>query len=69
MASYKYKEHLAHNDSVEFDTEHKPGQAAPFSGIYRYRGAGGKLPQTGENRCRPKLTTLTPAMTVLSVGS
>lgn len=35
MASYKYKDNLAHNSSDEFDKERKPGEAAPFSGIYR----------------------------------
>lgn len=35
MASYKNADFLFHSDSIGFDKIHKPGQLAPFSGIYR----------------------------------
>jgi hypothetical protein len=38
MAIYKYPQYLAQNDDAAFDTVHKPGTAAPFSGIYRCMG-------------------------------
>jgi hypothetical protein len=40
MASYKYGTYLVQNNSEEFDKEHSPGVAAPFSGIYRCMGCG-----------------------------
>ena len=34
MASYKYQRYIACSNSDEFDRDHQPGQAAPYSGIY-----------------------------------
>lgn len=35
MATYKYPQFLAHNQSPAFDQVHAPNSLAPFSGIYR----------------------------------
>lgn len=35
MAQYKYHKFLKENLSVEYDKLHKPGDATPYSGIYR----------------------------------
>lgn len=40
MATYKHAAYLGQNNSAEFDKEHKPGDAAPHSGIYRCTGCG-----------------------------
>lgn len=34
MATYKNGSELSHSDSDVFDKTHKPGEAAPYSGIY-----------------------------------
>lgn len=38
MALYKYAQFVKQSDSEAFDAEHRPGAAAPFSGIYRCKG-------------------------------
>jgi hypothetical protein len=38
MAWYKHAADLQRSDSAEYDKEHKPGDAAPHSGIYRCLG-------------------------------
>lgn len=38
MASYKYAHFLHKNESDAFDRYFTPGQAAPYSGIYRCEG-------------------------------
>ncbi len=38
MALYKDGNMLGHSDSAEFEKEHKPGDSAPHSGIYRCKG-------------------------------
>jgi hypothetical protein len=38
MALYKYETYLQKSDHAAFDTESKPGEAAPHSGIYRCMG-------------------------------
>lgn len=43
MASYKYIEYLIKNDSAAFDTEWKPGQTPPNSGIYRCKTCGDEI--------------------------
>ncbi len=40
MASYKHGGFFVKNESPEFDKTHRPGQAVPFSGIYRCCGCG-----------------------------
>ena len=40
MAWYKHPTFLKKVDHSEFDEEHTPGTAAPFSGIYRCSGCG-----------------------------
>jgi hypothetical protein len=57
MASYKHQHYLDHSDSSEFDKIYKPGQATPFSGIYRCESCkvevvseeGKPLPPTNAN--------------------
>lgn len=40
LAVFKYQQYLAQINSVAFDHIHRPGQATPFSGIYRCEGCG-----------------------------
>lgn len=40
MALYKNGAVLTKSDSAEFDKTHKPGNSAPFSGIYRCQTCG-----------------------------
>jgi len=35
MALYKYDQHVTRGSGDAFDTEHKPGELTPHSGIYR----------------------------------
>lgn len=43
MASYKYEKHLHTSTSDAFDAIHKPGNAAPYAGIYRCTGCGHEI--------------------------
>lgn len=43
MATYKYDKDVQKLDHAAFDSEHKPGEAAPFSGIYRCKGCGSEV--------------------------
>jgi hypothetical protein len=38
MAIYKHDQYLQQSNAEEFDKDHTPGTAAPFSGIYRCMG-------------------------------
>ena len=40
MALYKNGQHLTKSEDAAFDKDHKPGDAAPHSGIYRCTGCG-----------------------------
>ena len=40
MATYKYPGNLAQVDHQAFDVLYAPGQAPPFSGIYKCMGCG-----------------------------
>lgn len=40
MAIYKYAEFLQKSNEAVYDSIYKPGQAAPYSGIYRCEGCG-----------------------------
>lgn len=40
MALYKYASYLVKSEDTVFDQIHKPGEAAPLSGIYRCEGCG-----------------------------
>ena len=40
MALYKHGGYLSQSNSEAFDTEHNPGAAPPYSGIYRCPGCG-----------------------------
>lgn len=40
MALYKQGEFLARSQDAVFDVDHKPGNHAPHSGIYRCMGCG-----------------------------
>ena len=43
MAWYKYSKYVQQNNDAAFDKEHRPGDAAPFSGIYRCMGCGSEV--------------------------
>jgi hypothetical protein len=38
MALYKHVQYLTQTNDAAFDLDHKPGQLAPFSAIYRCMG-------------------------------
>ncbi len=40
MAYYKYAQYLIQETGAEFDLVHRPGEATPYSGIYRCEGCG-----------------------------
>ncbi len=40
MALYKYANLLTQSTDAAFDQQQPPGEAAPWSGIYRYPGCG-----------------------------
>jgi len=43
VASYKHQHYIARSNSGEFDKDHQPGQAAPYSGIYLCMGCGREI--------------------------
>jgi hypothetical protein len=43
MAWYKSGEFLKKSDNAAYDTDHKPGDATPFSGIYRCMACGHEI--------------------------
>ena len=47
MAVYKYAEFLEVNDSEAFDRILKPGDYAPWAGIYRCTGCGSEIGLAG----------------------
>lgn len=63
MALYKYPTFLTQNKSNVFDTIHNPGDAAPYSGIYRCPGCrkevasnyGQPLPPQNHHQHQPGL--------------
>jgi hypothetical protein len=54
MALYKYSNYLGQNAGEIFDQEHKPGQAAPRSGIYRCMGCGREVASNQEEPLPPQ---------------
>ena len=43
MAQYKHAAYLQFNQSSAFDSIHKAGTTAPYSGIYRCEGCGHEI--------------------------
>ena len=43
MATYECEGYLVKLEDAAFKNEHKPGGAAPFSGIYRCMGCGSEV--------------------------
>jgi hypothetical protein len=43
MAEYKYDSYLTKSTDSRFDTEHSPGVAAPYPGIYRCIACGDEI--------------------------
>jgi hypothetical protein len=54
MASYKYGQHLVQNNSDAFDRELKPGEAGPWSGIYRCTNCGDEVAANANNPLPPQ---------------
>jgi hypothetical protein len=54
MALYKDKDYLNISGSEEFDKEHRPGDAAPFSGIYRCMGCGREVASNEQEPLPPQ---------------
>jgi hypothetical protein len=43
MAQYKDSTHVTYSNDSKFDTEHSPGAAAPYAGIYRCIACGQEI--------------------------
>ncbi len=54
MAWYKYPQFLQKSDNAAYDTLHSPGDATPFSGIYRCENCGDEVASNKGNPLPPQ---------------
>lgn len=54
MALYKYGSYLTQSQHVNFDTERKPGEVVPDSGIYRCVNCGDEIAANKDNPLPPQ---------------
>jgi hypothetical protein len=52
VAIYKYLHYLTHSQEEAYEVDHRPGDAAPFAGIYRCMGCHTEEP-VGERQPLP----------------
>jgi hypothetical protein len=54
MALYKYQQYLATSNHQAFDQVHEPGEATPYSGIYRCEGCGHEVTSVATHPLPPQ---------------
>ena len=59
MALYKYGSYFQESKDTAFDTDHIPGNSAPYAGIFRCMGCGREIGIAGDRFYRHKVIILT----------